>query len=55
MSWRVLCRRLKEKYSAQRSDRDIKSVMRRRKEGSNESFDDFLDAMLIKANSLRER
>jgi len=28
--------------------------MRRRKQGSNESFDDFLDAMLIIANSLRE-
>jgi len=29
--------------------------MRRRKQGSNESFDDFLDAMLLIANSLRER
>jgi len=28
--------------------------MRRRKQGSNESFDVFLDAMLIIANSLRE-
>ncbi|XP_050746291.1 uncharacterized protein LOC127012109 [Drosophila biarmipes] len=54
MSWNVLCRHLKERYSDQRSDREIKSVMRRRKQGSNETFDEFLDAMLIIANSLRE-
>nr|XP_036678547.1 uncharacterized protein LOC118879741 [Drosophila suzukii]XP_036678548.1 uncharacterized protein LOC118879741 [Drosophila suzukii] len=54
MNWLVLCRRLKERYSDQRSDREIKSATRRRKQGSNESFDDFLDAMLIIANSLRE-
>jgi len=53
-SWRVLCRRLKEWHSDQRSDREIKDIMLRGNQGSNESFDDFLDAMLIIANSLQE-
>jgi len=52
MSWRILCRRLRERYSDQRSDREIKSIKRRRKPGSNESVDGFFDAMVIKANSL---
>lgn len=54
MNWNVLCRRLKERYQDQRSDREIKIAMRRRKEGSTENFDDFLDAMLSIADSLSE-
>lgn len=54
MDWFGLCNRLRERYQDQRTDRDIKNTMRRRKQGSNESFDEFLDAMLAIADSLRE-
>lgn len=54
LDWYELCSRLQERYQDQRSDREIKAAMRRRKQGSNESFDDFLDAMLSIADSLRE-
>ena len=54
MNWYELCSRLQERYQDQRTDRDIKNAMRRRKQGSNESFDDFLDAILTIADSLRE-
>lgn len=54
LDWYELCSRLQERYQDQRTDRDIKDAMRRRKQGSNESFDEFLDAMLSIADSLRE-
>lgn len=54
LDWYELCSRLQERYQDQRTDRDIKDAMRRRKQGSSESFDDFLDAMLTIADSLRE-
>jgi len=49
---RVISNRLKERD--QRTDRDIKNALRRRKQGTTESFDEFLDAMLMIAKALRE-
>jgi len=43
-----------ERYQYQRTDRDIKDAMRRRKQGANENFDYFLDATLFKAVLLTE-
>lgn len=54
LTWSCLCRRLKERYQDQRSDLEIKSFMRRRRQRPNESFDEFLDAILAIADSLRE-
>jgi len=54
MNWFELCNKLRERYQDQRTDRDIKQVMRHRKQGSNESFDEFLDAMVAIADSLRD-
>lgn len=49
-----MCSRLQKRYQNQRTDRKIKDAMRRRKQGSNESFDDFLNAILAFTDFLRE-
>ncbi|XP_017058293.2 uncharacterized protein LOC108099331 [Drosophila ficusphila] len=54
LNWSILCRHLRERYQDQRSDREIRNIMRRRKQGHNESFDEFVDAMLLIADSLQE-
>lgn len=53
ITWSELCAALRKEYSLGKSDTDIKESMRARKQGINESFDEYKNAILKIAEELK--